>query len=213
MKCITPFKSLDEASSSLDNGGRFYNFLTTAEDGIISSAEVGKIAGLFNDRQKMALYLSMCFSGLNDSARRQVENSLSKDLKASYKKYFPQYLLPSEAKEKGKLASNAIITGIPVHIDSKKDFNGFIIVPVMVGTVMTMMLIPIIDRYDVYHLKDEATSETFLIAHARSKEKLPQKKISVGGNLKEIKLKKEDQSPGELYLEVVYFSDAKISVL
>ncbi|HSP12511.1 MAG TPA: hypothetical protein VLO29_08285 [Salegentibacter sp.] len=211
MKYITPYKSLDEATTSLDNGGRFYNFLTTEEDGIISSAEVGKVAGLFNDRQKMILYLAMCFSKLNASARRQIESSLSEELKTSYQKYFPQYLLPSEAKELGKLSSNAIITGIPVYIDSKKDFNGFIIVPVMVGTVMTMMLIPIIDRYDVYHLKDQSTSETFLIAHARSKEKLPQQILSVGGNLKELKLKKDTRGPGELFLEVVYYADVQIS--
>ncbi len=78
----------------------------------------------------------------------------------------------------------------------------------MVGTVMTMMLIPIIDRYDVYHLKDEATSESFLIAHARSKEKLPKKLISVGGNLKELKLKKDERAPAEMFLEVVYYSQA-----
>lgn len=209
MKYIIPYKSLDEATTSLDNGGRFYNFLTTAEDGIISPSEVGKVAGLFNDRQKMVLYLAMCFSALNASAKRQVESSLSEDLRTSYKKYFPQYLLPSEALEKGKLASNAIIAGIPIHIDSKKDFNGFIIVPMMVGTVMTMMLIPIMDRYDIYHLKDEATSKTFLIAHTRSKEKLPQKMINAGGILKELKLTKDAQGPGEFYLELVYFSEAR----
>lgn len=208
MKFIIPYKSLDEATTSLDNGGRFYNFLTTAEDGIISPAEVGKVAGLFNDRQKIILYLAMSFSALNASARQQIENSLSEELKASYKKYSPHNLLPSEAKEKGQLAANTIITGVPVHIDSKKDFNGFIIVPVMVGTVMTMMLIPIIDRYDVYNLKDEATSESFLIAHARSKEKLPKILISVGGNLKELKLKKDEKAPAEMFLEVVYYSQA-----
>jgi hypothetical protein len=209
MKFITPFKSLDEATTSLDNGGRFYNFLTTAEDGIISPAEVGKIAGIFNDRQKMVLYLAMCFSGLNASAKRQVESSLDEDLKSSYTKYLPQDLLPSEANQKGSLASNAIITGMPVLIDSKKDFNGFIFMPVMVGKVMVMMLIPIIDKYDIYHIKDEASSETFLIAHARSKEKLPQKMIHVGGVLKELKLKKDEKGKGEMYLEVVYFSEVK----
>ena len=207
MNFLTPFKSLDEATKTLDNGGRFYNFLTTAEDGIISPAEVGKVAGLFNDRQKIVLYLSMCLSGLNPSARHQVENALSEDLRVSYNKYFPQYMLPSEAKEKGQIASNAVISGVPQYIDSKKDFNGFVIMPVMAGSVMTMILIPIIDHYDVYHLKDEATSQTFVIAHARSKEKLPQKRISAGGVLKEIKKKKDETGPAEMYLEVVYITE------
>lgn len=208
MKFISPYKSPEEASSSLDNGGRFYNFLTTAEDGIISPAEVGKVAGLYNDRQKMVLYLAMCLSDLKTSAKEQVEKSLSEDLRVSYEKYFPQYLKPSEAIKKGQLASNAIITGVPIYVNSKEDFNGFVIVPVMAGTVMTMILIPIIDKYDVYHLRDEITSKTFIIAHARSKEKLPQIRLSAGGILKEMKLKKDEKAPAEKYLEVLYVMDA-----
>jgi len=207
MKFITPYKSLDEATTSLDNGGRFYNFLSTAEDGVISPAEVGKVAGLYNDRQKMVLYLAMCISGLKTSAQRQVEISLSKDLKTSYEKYFPQYYKPSEAKNLGVLGTNAIITGVPIHIDSREDFNGFVMMPVLMGSVMIMMLIPIIDNYDVYHLKDETTSQTFLIAHARSKEKLPQKPLTAGGILKEIKLKKDEKGPSEKYLEILYVAD------
>ena len=207
MKFISPYLSAEEASASLDNGGRFYNFLTTAEDGIISSAEVDKVAGLYSDRQKIVLYLAMCLSALKSSAKNQIENSLSEDLRFSYEEYFPQYLKPSEAINKGRLASNAIITGVPIHVNSKEDFNGFVIVPVMAGTVMTMILIPIIDKYDVYHLKDEITSETFLIAHARSKEKLPAKRLSAGGILKEMKLKKDENAPAEKYLEVLYVMD------
>lgn len=207
MKFISPYKNLDEATTSLDNGGRFYNFLTTAEDGIISSAEVGKVAGLYNDRQKMVLYLAMCLSGLKASANRQVKNSLSEDLRISYDKYFPQYLNPSEAKDHGLLGTNAIITGVPIHINSREDFTGFVMMPVMVGSVMTMLMIPIIDKYDVYHLKDEATSQTFLIAHARSNEKLPQKRLSAGGILKEMKMKKDEKGPAEKYLEVLYVAE------
>jgi len=207
MNFITPYKNLDEATTSLDNGGRYYNFLTTAEDGIISSAEVGKVAGLFNDRQKIVLYLAMCLSGLRVSEKRQVEKSLTEELKISYEKYFPKHLKPYEAKESGQLGTNAVITGVPVYIDSKKDFNGFVMMPIMTGSVMTMILIPIIDHYDVYHLKDEATSETFIIAHARSKEKLPQKRLMAGGILKELKLKKDEKGPVEKYLEVYYVAE------
>ena len=85
-------------------------------------------------------------------------------------------------------------------------------VPIMAGKVMTMMLIPIIDQYDVYKVLDSNSSDTFLVAHAKSKEKLPQKKLSLGGVLKELKLKKEENAPADIFLEAVYFSETiKIS--
>ena len=46
MKKIEPYKSIDEATLSLDNGGRFYNVLTKSDDGIISTSELGKVAGI-----------------------------------------------------------------------------------------------------------------------------------------------------------------------
>jgi len=52
MKKVNPYRYVDEALSSLDNGGRFYNIFTKAMDGIISKSELGKVGGVFNDKQK-----------------------------------------------------------------------------------------------------------------------------------------------------------------
>jgi hypothetical protein len=52
MDKIIPFKYLDDILSIFDNGGRFYNLLTKANDGNISQEELSKVAGLFSDKQK-----------------------------------------------------------------------------------------------------------------------------------------------------------------
>ncbi len=207
MKKVNVYQYVDEAMTSLDNGGRFYNVLTKANDGVISQAELSKVGGVFNDTQKMILFFELATSKLAESNKMMILSKMEGKLKESYTKFAPQKMFPSEAISKGVLSSNAILTGVPKLVTSKTDFNGFIMVPVMTGKVTTFMMIPLIDAYDVYELKDELHSETFIIAHARSKEKLPNKKIKVAGAFKELKAGMEAGSNSKMFLEAVYYSD------
>ncbi|WP_299439420.1 hypothetical protein [uncultured Aquimarina sp.] len=207
MKKIEPYKDINEAITSLDNGGRFYNILTKADDGVISKAELGKIAGLFSNKQTMILFLELAISRLEEGAKKQLISNLTDDLKSMYVEYAAQVLLPSEANDKGSLSKNTIITGIPKKIASKSDFNGFIMVPIVAGKVTTFTMIPIIDTYDVYEIVEEESSETFIIAHAKGSHKLPEKRIQVAGVLKELKSKKDEKSGIKKYLEAVYYLD------
>ena len=205
MKKVIPYKEVREALVSLDNGGRFYNILTNSSDGIVSPSELGKIAGLFNDKQKMILFLEMSLSSLTLEEKEVIISSLDTELKQMYSRYKPQKLLPSEVKEKGILASNAILTGVPRLIDKKSDFTAFVFMPVMAGKTMTFVLIPIFENYYVYELRDEKTSETFIIAHTKGSTTLPHEKVTVAGLLKE--LKPENSRKGEVvkFLEAIYY--------
>jgi len=205
MKRIEPYKNINEAIESLDNGGRFYNILTKADDGIISKAELGRIAGLFSNKQTMILFLELAISELKEDKKKQLLSSLTDDLKSMYIQYAAQVLLPSEANKIGVLSKNTIITGIPKKVASKSDFNGFIMVPIVAGKVTTFTMIPIVDTYDVYEIKDNESSETFIIAHAKGSHKLPEKRIQVAGVLKELKSKKDEKTALKKYLEAVYF--------
>ncbi|WP_341225426.1 hypothetical protein [uncultured Arcticibacterium sp.] len=204
MTKIEPYLNIDDAIESLDNGGRFYNILTSADDGVISQSELGKVAGLLNDKQQMILFFEISISNLNADKRNEVISKLEDKLKETYLKFKPLELLPSEAFSKGTIASNAIITGIPTLIESKDEFTGFILIPIYSGEITTFSMIPLIDLYDVYELKDEKSDEKFLIAHVKSENKLPEKKIKVAGILKELKLDKEEDVASEKYLEAVY---------
>jgi len=201
MKKIEPYKNINEATLSLDNGGRFYNVLTKSDDGIISSSELGKVAGLFIDKQKMVLFLDLAISNFDVNAKEKIVNSLDVSLRSTYEKYKSQEFLPSEAYDKGILSSNSIITGFPKKIDSKSDFNGVIVLPV--GKSFVVM--PIIDKYDVYEIRDEVSDDTFLIAHARGSIVLPEKKIKVAGVLKELKSNKNEKKTSKKFLEALYY--------
>ena len=201
MKKIEPYKNINEATLSLDNGGRFYNVLTKSDDGIISSSELGKVAGLFIDKQKMVLFLDLAISNFDVNTKEKIVDSLDVSLRSTYEKYKSHELLPSEAYDKGILSSNSIITGFPKKIDSKSDFNGVIIIPV--GN--SMIAIPLIDKYDVYEIRDEVSDDTFLIAHARGYIVLPEKKIKVAGVLKELKSNKNEKKTSKKFLEALYY--------
>ena len=204
MKKIEPYKNINDAISNLDNGGRFYNILTKADDGIISKSELGKVGGIFNDKQQMILFFELSISNLDDKKRNTIISKLEESLQELYLKHKPIELLPSEAYTKGVIASNAIITGIPKLTESKSDFIGFIMIPIIAGNVKQFSMIPLIDLYDVYELRDEESDKNFLIAHSKGTNKLPEKRIKVAGVLKELKSDKNEKKATKKFLEAVY---------
>lgn len=205
MKKIESYIDVNDAINDLDNGGRFYNLFTHADDGIISQAELGKVGGLFNDKQKMMLFFELSVSNLGSAAKTEVLSKFDNSLQLNYQKYKAQELSASEANEVGVISSNAIITGIPKKIASKSEFNGYILIPILAGKVTTFIPVPITDSYDVYEIRDEKSSETFFIAHARGSEKLPEQQIKVAGVIKELKSKKNEDNGSKKFLEINYF--------
>ncbi|MEO5910311.1 MAG: hypothetical protein ABIP95_05450 [Pelobium sp.] len=205
MKKIEAYEDMEQAMLSLDNGGRFYNLLAKANNRVISPAEVGKVIGASSDKQKMVLYLELSLAKLSHGMKCILLEKLTPELRLSYEKYKPQILLPCEAEEKGKIDANAIINGIPKLIDAKNEFKGFIIMPIMAGNVMSMMMIPIMDKYEVYELMDEKNGESFFIAHAKGETKLPQQPLKIAGIIKELKPNKNGEGMIKKFLEASYY--------
>lgn len=205
MKQIIPYQNITEALVHLDNGGRFYNLFTKAEDGEINAAELSKVAGMFNEKQKLVLFLELSMSALSKEDQVAIISKLDDKLRLDFLKYKAQELMASEAEERGVLTANAIISGVPIIKESKSEFKGIILVPVSTGKAMTFVPIPIIDQYDIYEIRDDHSSETFLIAHYRGKEKLPAEKIKVAGVLKKIEVKVDGVKAYQKFLEINYY--------
>jgi len=205
MKQIIPYQNITEALSQLDNGGRFYNLFTKAGDGEINIAELTKVAGMFNERQKLILFLELSLSQLPKEEQIDIISKLDDRLRRDFLRFKAQELMASEAEERGLLSANAIITGVPKLKDSKSEFQGIVLIPISTGKVMTFVPIPIIDQYDVYEVRDDHSSETFLIAHYRGKSKLPAEKIKVAGILKEIEIKVDGVKSKRKFLEINYY--------
>lgn len=203
MKKVIPYSTIAEAKASLDNGGRFYNVLSQPDDGVISRAEVARVAGLFNAKQQMVLFLDLAISELESTEREELISSLSDEFRPIYDKYKSSNLLASEVDRKGGVSSNVIITGTPKLLGADKEFKGFI----MVSSGNTFTLIPIIDKYVMYEIRDDASSATFIIAHTRGEATLPAKTMKVGGVLKQLKDTKDDENASKKFLEATYYMD------
>lgn len=204
MEEVKPFRTVNDAISNLDNGGRFYDLVSKADDGKITHAEICKTGGIFNDKQKMVLFFELSIAELSQKEKEAIISKFDGRLKKDYEKYKPQHLLPSEVDQKGVLSSNIILNGVPTLIDSQTKFNGFILIPIMAGKSTSFTLVPLIDCYDIYELKDDRYAEEFLIAHVRDSKKLPNKEITVAGVLKELETKKNGRGPKKKFLETVY---------
>ncbi|MFP2996022.1 hypothetical protein ABN763_08925 [Spongiivirga sp. MCCC 1A20706] len=209
MKEIAPYTDSIQATKTLDNGGRFFNVFTKEDDGVISQAELNKVAGLLSGKQQMILHLELLLSALSANQKQAVLTKLDDSLKGIYRKYKPEKLTVAEALDKGKLSSNVIISGVPRMIDTKTEFNGFIMIPIMTGKVTTFSMVPIIDQYDVYEVRDEVSKARVIIAHAKGQQKLPEKSLAIGGVLKELKKSKIAETTNEKYLEAFYYSIIK----
>ncbi|MGF1926069.1 MAG: hypothetical protein ACQUHE_17980 [Bacteroidia bacterium] len=207
MKQIIPYQNISEAMVTLDNGGRFYNRFAKADNGKITAAELTKVAGMFNERQKLVLFLELSMSKLSKQDQIEIISKLEDKLRRDFLKYKAQELMASEAEARGVLSGNAIITGVPVVKESKSEFNGLVLMPISTGKAMSFIPVPIIDQYDIYEIRDDHSSDTFLIAHYRGKEKLPAEKIKVAGVLKNLEVKVEGVKGQQKFLEVNYYQN------
>lgn len=214
MEEIKPYTSFEEAMQELDNGGRFYNLFTEAQDEVITPAELSKVSGVFLTKQKMILFLEMALSRLDEQAKAKVLSKLDDRLQLHYQNYKPLQLTVSEAIKEHS-PSSIILTGTPKPNISKSALEGFVLIPIG----KTFMLVPILDVYDIYELNEEYTAEKPLIAHSKRSVKLPEQKLMVGGIWKQFPTSSDkDQAlttdvlerstskqSGKRYLEIHYF--------
>ncbi len=201
MEQIKPYTSVSQAIDSLDNGGQFYDFFTQADDDIISSSEIGKVAGANFQKQKAILFLQLALSKLTARERLEVEGRFDDQLSAQFDKFKAKELIRMDGFNDLKLASSVLVHGVPKRIDEIGYATGFIMVPV----IDVFSLIPITDAYTVYQLYDEQNNESFLIAHAKDADPLPEKEITIAGTIKQFQISQDEESEIERFIEVSYY--------
>lgn len=206
MNKVRAYKLASYAIKAFDNGGRFYNFLTKAGDQQITAAELGKVAGVVSDRQTMALFLEMSIHDLPEDDQLAVRRCLTPELQEDLLSHPVQLLSPSQAAREGKIAETAILSGYPRFLEDRSEFSSFIMIPIMAGKVMTFMMVPIYDYYDLYELRDEVSSKAVILATVRGTPRLPETLHRFGGVLKETSEDEEGKTPGRCLLEARFYT-------
>lgn len=199
MRKIEPFENVFDALAVLDNGGRFYNFLTHAEDGLISTAEVSKVAGLFVGKKQVVLFLQMALSKLSAQDLETVRSKFDDSLKECYHTYLSRYLTIQELDENIAIGSQILLKGKAVPAGAQSSLTGF----VFMMAAGSMVPVPVMEAYDVYSFTDSSNA-VIPIVHPKDKGPFPDNLITVGGVLKELKSEKRDEK-GKRYIEVCYY--------
>lgn len=207
MKQIIPFTSFQEAIQEFDNGGNFFNVFSHAKDGVISPAELGKVAGVKNDNQAMILFMVMAISHLDNHSRERVLARLDSELFDLYEKYRPVHMSLDQFTDRGKASISTTLVGTPKKIRTSSDFGGTILVPIVVGTVTSFTMVPIENAFEIYELTATESDAVVIIAHHKEKEPLPERKLRVGGMITAITQAGEIATPNKVFLEVQFYMD------
>jgi hypothetical protein len=72
MRELKPYRTMQGLRKSIDNGGRFYNFFTDADDHTVTRAELAKAAGVFTAGVKAFLFLEMAQQDLQPDDRQSI---------------------------------------------------------------------------------------------------------------------------------------------
>jgi hypothetical protein len=205
MKHIIPYTTYHEAIKAFDNGGKFFNLFSHAHDGIVSSAELGKVAGFAHDRQSMILYLVMSISRLDNRSRERILARLDAQLFEIYEKHRPAHMTLDQMLERGKAGMSTTLVGTVKKISSSSAFSGSIMVPVVIDAVTTFTMVPIEDSYEVYELRSEQSKKVVLVAHHKEKEALPERNLRVGGMITSLSEGEAAHQPNTVFLEAQFY--------
>lgn len=195
-------------TQAIDNGGRFYNLFSQADDKIISRAELAKAAGVFSSGDTAFLFLEMAQQDLAHNERASVEQMLEPELRAKFRRRRPTTLTPSLVDAQGKAGSSVIVTGYPRFIENKTEFNGFIMIPISAGKVTTFTMVPIYDQFDLYELFDDKKMQkpSSVIAKSRGKRLEHAGPVRFGGVLRKLQVEKGKERLHAFYLEAVFYT-------
>ncbi len=205
---IRPYQTLAGLKKTIDNGGRFYNLYSRAEDNVVTRGELAKAAGVFSSGNNAFLFLEMAQHDLPADAQAAVQQMLEPELRKAYRRQRPNHLMPSAVDAEGRPGTLVIVSGYPKFVENKTEFNGFIMIPISTGSVTTFSMVPIFDRFDVYEVFDDKRMRKpgAVIARSRGKRLEHDGPVRFAGVLRKLQAKKGDKSDHDFYLEAVYYT-------
>jgi hypothetical protein len=208
MREIKPYKTLTGLAKAIDNGGRFYNFFSHAQDNMVSRGELAKAAGVFCAGANAFLFLEMAQQELPPMDQASAVQMLEPDLRKKYRRQRPKTMIPSSVDAKGKAGTSVIVTGYPRFVEQKSEFNGFVMIPITIGEMTTYSMVPIFDQFDLYEVFDDKSMKkpSSVIAKSRGKRLEHDGPVRFGGTLRKLQAKKGEKSVHVFYLEAVFYT-------
>ena len=135
------------------------------QDPVFNGVSINPETGLLEAGEGTIVSQEALGNANNELVNNRFTNSLTS---ANVRKYFKENVFDDAMTTASilLLANDKNNSEINIStIDSKSDFKGFIMIPISTGSVMTFSMVPIIDQYDVYEIRETEIDQSFLIAH------------------------------------------------
>ncbi len=208
MREIKPFKTLRGLEQAIDNGGRFYNLFSHAEDSVVSRGELAKAAGVYSSNDTAFLFLEMARQDLSPYEQDTVVEMLEPELQREFRKRRPKTIAPDLVDTEGKAGTTVIMAGYPQFVENKTEFQCYIQIPVMVGKVTTYTQIPIFDQFDVYEVFNDKRMQkpSSVVARSRGKRLNHDGPIRFGGIVRKLDYNNGEERVHNFYVETVFYT-------
>ena len=204
MKEVIPFTSREELSAAIDNGGRFYNLFSAADDQVVSKAELAKAAGVIAAGQVALLFLDLASNDLSETDRKEIISMLEPGLRDRFHDVVRNRISPSNVESEGEAGDCVIVEGFTKRLNDKSQFTGYILLP----NATAFTIIPILDMFDVYECFDETESiSASAVVAAKAGSDFPDgTRIRFGGYVRSLVVHDESTRTHNFYLEASYFT-------
>ena len=204
MRELKPYRTVVGARAALDNGGRFYNLIATADDNRITKGELAKAAGVFRSEQKAFLFLHMALADIGDSQRSEVLALLEPALAKRYKSAGPRRLEPRAVNTETKAGQLVVVEGYPRFFKRK---TRRAVVPMMVHVVLVQ--VPVEVHYDGYALfaTPDAKGTPASLVVTRPRAMLAKSFTRFGGVIRAYTLEDSSGKHSGVFLEPLFFTN------
>lgn len=208
MRELKPYQTFQGLKKAIDNGGRFYNLLTEADDSVVSRGELAKAAGVFSAGKTAFLFLEMSQQNLGSEEQQAVAGLLEAKLRKQYLRDRPITLAPSAVEEQGAEGKTVLVSGFPRYVENRKQFKGMMMVPILVGKVMVPMMIPIMDQFDVYEVFEDKRMKkpNSMVATVRGQRLEHDGPIRFGGVLRKLDFEDKTEKTHRFFLETLFYT-------
>ena len=211
MQQVKPYRTTQGALRALDNGGRFYNLFTSAGDDVVTGAELKRAARVVGSIQLAYLFFGMALAELDENERKAVESRLEPGLRRGLKGKGPAVLSPGDFQ--GSKAGRTYMVEGHLRRLADHEQSGFIYVPIQVGTITSMMLLPTSEVFESFEVTREnargsVRAEKGCVVRIPKGRWKPVKnrRIRWGGLAQEMSLTQKKSASKRLYLAPSYYT-------
>jgi hypothetical protein len=204
MRELKPYRTMHGLRTAIDNGGRFYNFFSDANDRVVTQGELARAAGVFTAGLNAFLFLEMAQQELQLEERQSITDLLDAKLRKKYQRSRPLTLLPSAVEKDGTAGRSVIVTGYPRFVEDRTQLCGFVMIPAGKAFVM----VPIFDKFDVYEVFDDhqMLKPNSMVATVRGHPLALDGPIRFGGILRKLEFPDKTKKSHRFYLETVFYT-------